>query len=117
MSDFGLDERTLSLMQAVFEKHPNIREVRVFGSRAKGNSRRESDVDLAILGEVDAVFASLLASELDDLPLPYQFDVQAYACIKHAPLREHIDRVGRTLFARGAEGSSDARVVQADPQR
>jgi predicted nucleotidyltransferase len=72
MSEFGLDDRASRLMRNVFEKHPNIAEVRVFGSRAKGNFRRESDVDFAIFGEVDSVLASLVASELDDLPLPYQ---------------------------------------------
>jgi predicted nucleotidyltransferase len=104
MSEFGLDDRTLRLMRDVFEKHPGIREVRVFGSRAKGNYRRESDVDLAIFGDVDSVLASLVASELDDLPLPYRFDVQAYPCIKHAPLREHIDRVGMPFFVHGHSG-------------
>ncbi|MEY4582951.1 MAG: hypothetical protein RL701_7654 [Pseudomonadota bacterium] len=101
MSDFGLDERTLRLIRGVLEKQPRIGEVRVFGSRAKGNFRNESDIDLALFGDVDAVLASLVASELDDLPLPYQFDVQAYPCIKHAPLREHIDRVGVPFFTRG----------------
>jgi hypothetical protein len=58
-------------------------------------------VDLAIFGDVDAMLASLVAGELDELPLPYQFDVQAYPCIQHAPLREHIDRVGKPCFVRG----------------
>jgi len=100
VSDFGLDERTQRLMRGLFERHPGIAEVRVFGSRAKGNYRPESDVDLAIFGEVDSVLASLVASELDELPLPYRFDVQAYSCIEHVPLREHIDRVGIPLFVR-----------------
>jgi predicted nucleotidyltransferase len=104
MSEFGLDDRTLRLMRGFFEKHPSIGEVRIFGSRAKGNFRSESDVDLAIFGDVDSVLASLVASELDELPLPYQFDVQAYPSIKHTPLREHIDRVGRPFFVRGPSG-------------
>jgi predicted nucleotidyltransferase len=100
MNEFGLGDRASRLIESVFERHPNIAEVRVFGSRAKGDFRRESDVDFAIFGDVDSVLASLVASELDDLPLPYQFDVQAYPCIKHAPLREHIDRVGKPFFVR-----------------
>jgi uncharacterized protein len=100
MSEFGLDDRALRLIRSVFDRHPNIREARVFGSRAKGTHRRESDVDIALFGDVDNVEASLVTSELDDLPLPYRFDVQAYSCIKHAPLREHIDRVGLPMFVR-----------------
>ena len=100
MSEFGLDDRALRLIREVFERHPRIREARVFGSRAKGSYRPESDVDIAIFGEVDSVLATLVAGELDDLPLPYGFDVQAYGSIKHAPLREHIDRVGLPMFVR-----------------
>jgi uncharacterized protein len=94
--------RLFAQQREVFKKHPCIAKVRVFGSRAKGNFRRESDVDLAIYGDVDAVLASLVASELDELPLPYQFDVQAYPCIKHAPLREHINRVSQSFFVSGS---------------
>jgi hypothetical protein len=108
MSDFGLDDRTLRFMRAIFGKHPTIGEVRVFGSRAKGNYRRESEGYLALFGEVDSVLASLVAGELDELPLPYRFDVQAYPCIKHVPLREHIDRVGIPLFVRQPSSSSQA---------
>ena len=98
MNEFGLDERASRLMRAVFERHLRIAEVRVFGSRAKGTFSPESDVDLAIFGDVDAALASRIAGELDELPLPYQFDVEAYPCIRHQPLREHIDRVGKLFF-------------------
>jgi predicted nucleotidyltransferase len=98
MTDFGLDDRAVRLMRSVFEKHPRIVEVRVFGSRAKGNFRPESDVDLVMFGDVDRALASLVTSELDELPLPYRFDVEAYPAIGHAPLREHIDRVGKPFF-------------------
>lgn len=99
-AEFGLDERASELLRSVFAKHPEIDEVRIFGSRAKGTFRQESDVDLALYGNVDEQLASRVASELDDLPLPYQFDVQAYPCIRHPPLKDHIDRVGRRFFVR-----------------
>jgi predicted nucleotidyltransferase len=98
MNEFGLDERATCLMRAVFEKHPRIAEVRVFGSRARGNFAPESDVDFALFGDVDARLASRVASELDELPLPYRFDVQAYPCVEHRPLRDHIDLVGKPFF-------------------
>jgi predicted nucleotidyltransferase len=104
VSDFGLDERATRLMRGVFEKHPQIAEVRVFGSRAKGNFRPESDVDFALFGDVDRRLASRVASELDELPLPYQFDVEAYSSVEHRPLREHIDRVGKSFFTAGRKG-------------
>jgi predicted nucleotidyltransferase len=99
MPEFGLDDRALALIRGVVTRHPRIVEVRVFGSRAKGNYRPESDIDLALFGDVDGALAGSIAAELDDLPLPYRFDVQAYPAIRHQPLREHIDRVGRVLFS------------------
>jgi uncharacterized protein len=87
-------------MHAVFERHPEIAVVKLFGSRAKGTHRPESDVDLALWGDVDALAAEAIAAELDELPLPYHYDVQAFAAIKLTALREHIERVGITIFPR-----------------
>ncbi len=97
---FGLDARARALLDGVLERYPNIREARVFSSRALDTHRPESDIDLALYGDVDDALAARVAGELDELPLPYQFDVRAYPAVRHAGLREHIDRVGRTIFAR-----------------
>ena len=35
-----------------------------------------------------------IAAELDELPLPYLFDVKALSAIRQRSLREHIERVG-----------------------
>jgi predicted nucleotidyltransferase len=97
---WGLDARTRGLLGAVLEQHAGILEARVFGSRALGTHRPESDVDIALYGDVDDALAARIAGELDELPLPYAFDVRAYPCLKHQPLREHIDRVGEVIFTR-----------------
>jgi uncharacterized protein len=51
-------------------------------------------VDLAVWGDVDAVRAESIAAELDELPLPYLFEVKPFECIKPRSLREHIERAG-----------------------
>lgn len=104
--EFGLDARARALLDGVLQRHSQIREARVFGSRALGTHRPESDVDIALYGDIDDALATRVAGELDELPLPYQFDVCAYAGLQHSGLREHIDRVGRSLFVRtrGASG-------------
>lgn len=95
---FGLGPKGLELIRAVFRRHPEVREVKVFGSRATGRFEHNSDVDLALWGEVGFALIGRIMAELDELPLPYTFDVQAYDAIEHAPLREHIDSVGRVLY-------------------
>lgn len=98
MIDTGLDERALTLIRGVLGKVPGLREAVLFGSRAKGNYRPESDIDLALVGVDDPLAAATVAGELDELPLPYKFDVQSLACIDHVPLREHIARVGVRIY-------------------
>ena len=91
-----LDE--IDLLRVVFRRHPEIEAVKLFGSRAKGVHRPYSDVDLAVWGDVDALRAEAIAGELDELPLPYRFDVMPFASIRLEPLREHIERVGILLY-------------------
>ena len=88
----------ISLLRSVFMRHPEITEVRLFGSRAKGTHKNNSDIDLALWGNVDTLRAASIAAELDELPLPYLFDVQAFHSIKADALREHIERVGIRLY-------------------
>ena len=90
----------LALLHSVFRHHPEITAVKLFGSRAKGTHLPQSDVDLVIscFGVTDALQAEAIAAELDELPLPYRYDVKPFHTIKLRPLREHIERVGITLY-------------------
>lgn len=98
MTTPALSERELSLITGVMRRHPKVGCVKIFGSRAKGTHANHSDVDLALWGEVDALQAQAIAAELDELPLPYRFDVQAFSLIQLPALREHIERVGIQLY-------------------
>ena len=88
----------LALLIGVFRRHPEIAAVKLFGSRAKGTHAPHSDIDLAVWGTLDDLQAEALAAELDELPLPYRYDVKPFATITLRPLREHIERVGIPIF-------------------
>jgi type I restriction enzyme R subunit len=103
MNAFGLKDSEQELIRDVLRCHAEVTAAKIFGSRAKGNSQPASDIDLALWGNVSASIVASIAGELDELPLPYTFDVQAYDAINHQPLREHIDRVGQTFYARTGE--------------
>lgn len=98
--EFGLNEREIEPIRDVFRSHPEVREVRIYGSRAMGSHRKESDIDLAVWGELGEREIRAIAGELDELPLPYLFDVERYGAIRHEGLRKHIDTHGRTLYSR-----------------
>ena len=96
---FGLRAEALDLIRGVFRRHSEVREVKIFGSRATGHFEKQSDVDLALWGALDQPLIARIMAELDELPLPYTFDVQAYDSIKHEPLRHHIDEFGQVLYS------------------
>jgi predicted nucleotidyltransferase len=98
MTGPSLTGSELTLMRSVFARHPEIVEVRLFGSRAKRTNSAHSDVDLALWGSLSPLQAEAIAAELDELPLPYRYDVQAFDRITSTSLREHIERVGITLY-------------------
>ena len=84
----------LELVRSVFRLHPEVTSATLFGSRAKGTHTHPSDVDLVVAGDIGPLRAEAIAAELEEMPLPYRFDVQSLAHIQHRPLLEHIKRVG-----------------------
>jgi uncharacterized protein len=93
-----LTSAELSLIRGVIECHPEVTGVILFGSRAKGTAKPSSDIDLALVGPRSALAAEAIASELDELPLPYRFDVVALAELPRGPLLDHIERVGIRIY-------------------
>ena len=102
MSRPPLTEHEFALLRDVFRRHPAVSAAILFGSRAKGTHAACSDVDLAVAGDVTPLEAEAIAGELEELPLPYRFDVRPLARISHRPLREHIDRVGICIYRAAA---------------
>ncbi|MFK8375879.1 nucleotidyltransferase domain-containing protein [Capnocytophaga canimorsus] len=95
---FGLEAAVLTSFQNIFEKFKNIEKVIVYGSRAKGNFRYNSDIDLSIIGEIS--YDDLLKIELliDELLLPYKVDLSVFNNIDNSELKAHIERVGIVLY-------------------
>lgn len=93
----GLSEKHFQLIVETL-KQANIDRAMVFGSRAKGNWRENSDIDIAVFGE--GINVGLLVAQLDELPMPYKFDIVDYNSINSCALREHIDRVGIEIYTK-----------------
>ena len=96
---FGLPDTTLSAIRNVFAHYKKAEKVILFGSRAKGNFKPGSDIDLAIDGKdlsIDDILA--LKISLDALHLPYTIDLIKYGSITDADVLEHIQRVGVDIY-------------------
>ncbi len=98
---FGLSSETIDKLQAVFARHAGIDQVLVYGSRAKGDYRPGSDIDLTVKGTLLPFDEWLrLENELDDLLLPWSIDLSQYPLLDNPDLVAHIDRVGQVLYSR-----------------
>lgn len=96
---FGLPAATIENIHRVLARHPQVEKAVIYGSRAKGNFRAGSDIDLTLSGSrLDSRVLGNLIEELDELLLPYQIDLSIFTQIDHAPLREHIERVGQEFY-------------------
>lgn len=98
---FGLKAKDIDLIVEILQRHPDVEEALVYGSRAMGNYKPGSDIDIVLKGKLKPETANEITVELNErLPLPYKFDVIAYSAISHKPLIEHIDRYGKVLYKR-----------------
>jgi len=99
----GLPDAIVAQIHAVFVRFPAIERAVLYGSRAKGNYKPGSDIDLTLHGErLSATMLGDIAEALDDLLLPYTIDLSLYDGLNHPELREHIDRVGVDFYTRDA---------------
>ena len=104
---YGLTETAVGKIRDVFVRFSVIEKAVLYGSRAKGNYKTGSDIDLTLYGE--ALTSDLLpaiASALDDLHLPYTFDLSVFDELSHSKLREHIERVGVVFYQRTDQGTA-----------
>jgi predicted nucleotidyltransferase len=98
---FGLDYETINRVQEVIAGRPEIARAVLYGSRAKGNYKVGSDIDLALFGKgLSLTTIQKLQEELDELYLPYLFDLTIHEQISNQDLRDHIARVGKVFYQR-----------------
>jgi len=100
MNPFGITEKSYKLLVNTIFKYFEVEDVLVFGSRAKGNFKKGSDIDLAIKGKRcnERIAMNIKGYVNEELPIPYHIDIVFYDGLKDSDLKEHIDRVGVRLF-------------------
>lgn len=97
----GLTKEEIAGIQAVFSKYQQVEKVLIYGSRAKGNFKPASDIDLVLTGNnIDLSLQTKIEFDLDDLMLPYKFDISIYDKITNPEFLDHINRVGKVIYKR-----------------
>lgn len=99
--NFGLYKTDIQKITNVFEKFSEIEEVILYGSRAKGNFKKYSDIDLSLVGQnLTQKLLFTVALALDQLMLPYLFDLNILKKISNEELLNHISRVGKVFYSK-----------------
>jgi predicted nucleotidyltransferase len=97
---FGLKDEDLQNIIKVLQQHSEAEEAIIFGSRAKGNYKNGSDVDIALKGTtLDYKTTTEISYILnEETQMPYRFDVLNYYTISNKDLTEHINRTGISFY-------------------
>jgi uncharacterized protein len=100
-SKFGLKDKILQEISSVFQSFPEIDSVVIYGSRAKGNYKTGSDIDLTFKGKhLTLNTINKVSLKLDNLYLPWKFDLSIYSQIDNPELIDQIDRVGLVFYSK-----------------
>ena len=98
---YGLNPDVISRLQEVFAVHQKVEKAILYGSRAKGNYRNGSDIDLTFEGNLDLDDIYSISHQIDDLNMPYLFDLSAFDTINDPDLVDHVRRVGKVFYEKG----------------
>ncbi len=103
--EFGLSKRHRDIISGIFSRYPEVRKVLVYGSRAKGNYRPGSDIDMTVVERSDISTQTLLrmVNDFDESMLPFTVDLSVFSRLTNPDLISHIERCGKCIYERSAE--------------
>jgi uncharacterized protein len=98
----GLSGDTIEKILGVFARFTAVERAVLYGSGARGDYKTGSDIDLTLFGAaLTSGICSKIASELDDLLLPYTIDLSLFSELTNEKLRERIEREGVIFYECG----------------
>ena len=96
---YGIKEEYWQKLSELFASYPLIERVILYGSRVKGTYKPCSDIDITLIGESLAHSDLLrIMNDIDDLLLPYIFDISLFHTLRNKELIEHINRRGAVVY-------------------
>ncbi len=97
---YGITEKSFSIILNTLKEHEEIERAVIFGSRAMGNYKKGSDIDIAIYGANILPESSMnLSGKLNEAsPIPYCIDVVSPQFVKDKDIIQHIEKFGKVFY-------------------
>ena len=96
---YGISEKSFNQILETFKQYKSVKEVILFGSRAIGNYKKGSDIDLAVkISEETNDLSRILSILNQELPIPYDVDFVEYTQFLDPKLKAHIDEYGKVIY-------------------
>lgn len=95
---YGLEEQTLQTIFLIFGKYPEVEKVILYGSRAKGNFKPFSDIDITLKGKISPETLLSINCAFSESSLPYLFDISIFNDLDNQNLIDHINRWGKVIY-------------------
>ncbi len=97
--EYGIKQQELESITQIFSSFPEVEKAILYGSRAKGTFKQNSDIDISLVGsKLTLGILNQISWQLDDLLMPYTFDLSNFHQIKNPALIEHIERIGKVIY-------------------
>ena len=90
---FGLTENSYEKIKEIVNTYKDY-SFKVFGSRARGDNKPNSDIDIAVEGEISTEKQKEIMNCFDSLDIPYMIDIVFICDLEKEELLESIKRDG-----------------------
>jgi predicted nucleotidyltransferase len=100
---FGLDDKKIGTLITIFSKYKTVRKAKIFGSRARGDFKYNSDIDIAIYtngGPITGLF-----QELDEAVGIYKVNLIVMDKLKNDKFRQNIEQDGIKIYTAQPDSS------------
>jgi predicted nucleotidyltransferase len=101
-TNFGIYSNSFALILNEFQKYQEIEKASIFGSRAMGNYKKGSDIDIAIFGQLISrtTILKLIFQLNEELPIPYFIDIVHFESTENEELKNHIIEQGKIIYTK-----------------
>lgn len=102
MNKFGLNDKIIEDIKSILKKYPEVEKAVIFGSRARGDYRKGSDIDITLFGDkLTNSINTKIFYDIDDLYLIYKIDLINFNTLSNEDkLRQNILNEGVEIYAK-----------------